>query len=117
MPINTIYRGRSTSTILIVLGFMAPALLLVGCGGSGSGGPPIAPPTVTLSSPTAGASVSGPVTLQVATTSSAGIQSVQFTIDGVALGNLVTKSPYTESWDPASVPAGAHELAAVARDV
>src|SRR2546425_1516899 len=74
------------------------------------------PPSVSMSSPTAGTQVAGGVPISASATSPVGIAGVQFQLDSVNLGAEVTTAPYTMTWNTASVANGAHALAAVARD-
>ena len=73
-------------------------------------------PTVSLSSPGSGATVSGTVTVSASASDNVGVASVQFTLDGVNLGAADTSSPYSISWTTTSASNGSHVLRAVARD-
>ncbi len=75
-------------------------------------------PTVSISSPAAGASLSGSVNFSATASDTGGssLAGVQFKIDGVNLGAEDTSSPYTISWNTATVSNTSHTLAAVARD-
>lgn len=75
-------------------------------------------PTVTLSAPSAGSTVSSTVTLTAAASDNiggTGVGSVLFYVDG-SLVATVTASPYSTSWNSTSVADGSHVLKAVARD-
>jgi hypothetical protein len=76
------------------------------------------PPTVALTSPADGTSVSGTVMLQVTTsvTGPATVASVQYLLDGQPLGAPVTAAPYSFSWSVGSTPPGAHQLSARVTD-
>src|SRR2546429_9367487 len=74
------------------------------------------PPTVALTAPAPGASVSGTVTVSATATDNVGVVGVQFQLDGVNLGTEDTTAPYSLSWDTALVTPGAHSVSAVARD-
>jgi hypothetical protein len=76
----------------------------------------VTPPSVSITSPTAGATVSGTITVTANASSSVGIASVQFTVDGTAFGSIDTASPYTQSLNTPSLTNGSHTLAAVAKD-
>lgn len=74
-------------------------------------------PTVTVTSPVAGATASGVVTLTATAADDVGVVGVQFLVDGVALGGEDTEAPYEVAWE--TIPAaanGAHTVTAVARD-
>jgi hypothetical protein len=69
------------------------------------------PPTVSLTSPAYGAVVTGSAVQLSATASDAtGIQSVQFLLDGGALGARLTTSPFSLLWDSTQVAGGTHWL-------
>jgi hypothetical protein len=74
-------------------------------------------PTVSLSAPAAGATVSGVSTVVSATASdNVGVVGVQFKLDGENLGTEDLASPYSINWDTTQVADGSHVLSAVARD-
>src|SRR5437667_32602 len=76
-----------------------------------------APPTVALTSPASGATVSGTVSLVASATDNVGVAGVQFLVDGVAFGAEVTTPPYTIGWDTTTLANNStHTLAARARD-
>ncbi len=83
-----------------------------------SNGPPpdTTPPTVSMTAPTNGATVSGSVTVSASASDNVGVAGVQFLLDGAALGTEDTSAPYSISWDSTSVANGSHRLTAVARD-
>lgn len=124
-----------TRTLMTFAGaLMATALTACGGGyGSGSGGggggggtcggayqPMCPPPTVALTAPAAGATVSGMVALTATATASATysltIASVQFFVDGTTSLGMATMSPYTVNWDSTKVVSGSHLLTATATD-
>ncbi|MGB6886524.1 MAG: Ig-like domain-containing protein [Candidatus Acidiferrum sp.] len=74
------------------------------------------PPTVSITAPTNGATVSATVTVTASASSTVGIASVQFLLDGANLGAAVTTSPYQTSWDTTQATNGTHTLAAQAKD-
>ena len=73
-------------------------------------------PTVSISAPTAGATVSATTTVSAAASDNVGVAGVQFRIDGTALGTEDTTAPYSVSWNTTAVADGMHTLTAVARD-
>lgn len=77
---------------------------------------PGTPPTVSITAPTAGATVSGTTTVSASATSSVGIAWVQFQLDGANLGGQVATTPYTIAWNTLTVSNGAHSLTALAQD-
>jgi hypothetical protein len=78
--------------------------------------PDTTPPTVSISSPTAGATVSGSVTVSANASDNAAVAGVQFKLDGANLQAEDTSSPYSVNWDTTSTSNGSHTLTAVARD-
>ncbi|HKV25954.1 MAG TPA: Ig-like domain-containing protein [Candidatus Acidoferrum sp.] len=83
---------------------------------STSSGTTVLPPTVSVTAPAAGATVSGTTTISASASSSIGIAKVQFAVDGVNVGSAVTTSPYQTSWDSTTVSNGAHSISATATD-
>jgi Bacterial Ig domain/Chitobiase/beta-hexosaminidase C-terminal domain len=74
-------------------------------------------PTVAITSPTNGATVTGTVKLTAnSSDSGSGIGLVSFYVDGVLVGTK-SSAPYTVSWNTKKVSAGQHTLMAIARDV
>jgi glucose/arabinose dehydrogenase len=74
------------------------------------------PPTVSISSPSAGAQVSDIVNVVADASDDVGVAGVQFFVDGVANGPEDPDSPYGLAWDTRAVSNGAHTLTARARD-
>ena len=73
-------------------------------------------PTVSLTTPVAGASISGTVSVTASATDNVGIAGVQFRLDGATLGAEDTSAPYAVAWDTTTATVGSHILTAVARD-
>ena len=84
--------------------------------GSGTARADTTPPTIAMTAPLAGATISGRVTVSASATDNVGVAGVQFTLDGVRLGVQVTTPPYAITWDTTTAASGAHTLSAVARD-
>jgi Domain of unknown function (DUF4082)/Bacterial Ig domain/Fibronectin type III domain/Lysyl oxidase len=78
--------------------------------------PEVAPPTVALTSPAEGATVSGATTLSATASGPSPISSVQFLLDGQPIGAPVTASPYTLDWSTTGIAPGSHYLSARATD-
>ena len=74
------------------------------------------PPTVSLTAPSEGETVSGTVAPAASASDASGIAGVQFLLDGKALGAEDTTAPYGLSWDTTAVADGSHTIAARARD-
>jgi len=80
--------------------------------------PITSPPNISVTSPVAGAKVSGTLTLQASASAvaPATVSSVQFLLDGQPLGAPVTSSPYQYQWTVGSTPVGLNTLSAEATD-
>ncbi len=76
----------------------------------------ITSPTVSLTSPSGGATVSGSVSVTASASDNIGVAGVQFKLDGSNLGLEDTTSPYSVSWDTTASANGSHTLTATARD-
>ena len=74
------------------------------------------PPTVSVSSPTAGQTVSGTITLSASAFDNVGVAWVQFKVDGAAVGPQIATSPYNYSLVTTSLTNATHTIAAVASD-
>jgi hypothetical protein len=86
----------------------------IGCLASATPDP--TPPTVSITSPSALATVSGTITPTASASDNVGVAGVQFKLDGANLGAEDTSSPYTVSWNTTTASGGLHTLTAVARD-
>jgi len=74
------------------------------------------PPTVSITAPSSGATVSGTVTLSASASDNVGVVGVQFKVDNNNVGNEDLTPPYSVSWDSTTVANGSHTITAVARD-
>ena len=74
------------------------------------------PPTISITAPANGATVSGTVTVSANASDNVGVTGVQFFLDGASLGLQLVTGPYSVSWDSTSTTNGAHTLTAQARD-
>jgi hypothetical protein len=72
-------------------------------------------PTVAVTSPSDGATVSGTITVTASAADAVGVAGVQFLVDGTPLAEDTT-APYEVAWDTKSVPDGTHTLTARAGD-
>src|SRR5437762_3575550 len=83
-----------------------------------SNGPPpdTTPPTVSITSPSSGSTVSGTITVTASASDNVGVAGVQFMLDGANLGAEDTGAPYSVSWDTTTTGNGSHTLTAIARD-
>ena len=74
------------------------------------------PPSVSVSSPVEGASLSGTITMTANAADNIGVVGVQFAIDGVNTGAEATTAPYSTPWNTLTATNGSHTVTAVARD-
>jgi hypothetical protein len=76
-----------------------------------------APPTVTLTSPSQGATVRGSVPLAATASDDHGVSVVDFSVDGASVGSDTDAAGgFTSTWDSTSVPDGSHTITATATD-
>ena len=74
------------------------------------------PPSVSITSPAGGATVSGTITVTADAADNAGVAGVQFLLDGVSLGAEDISAPYSIAWGTTTAGDGQHVLSARARD-
>ena len=74
------------------------------------------PPSVQVTDPASNATVSAVITVSAAAAAELGVPSVQFYVDGVALGAPVTSPPFMTTWNTETATPGAHVLSATATD-
>src|SRR5205809_656458 len=78
--------------------------------------PDTTPPTVSISSPANGATISATVTVSASASDNVGVVGVQFLLDNGVNGSAdVTTAPYSVSWNTATASDGSHTITAVAR--
>jgi len=83
------------------------------CGGGG--GPTDTAPTVSITNPTSGATVSGTVGVTANASDDNGVTQVEFFVDGASIG-VDTTAPYSASWDTTAYSDGSHTVSATATD-
>ena len=74
------------------------------------------PPTVAMTSPPNGATVSGTFMIAADAADDVGVVGVRFKLDGVNMGAEDLTAPYSTTFGTGGVPNGVHTLTAVARD-
>ena len=89
---------------------------LSGAGVNSAPPPDTTAPTVDITSPAPGATVSAAVTLAANASDNVGVAAVQFYINTTVIGNEITAPPFTLSWDSTTVVNGSYSVTAVARD-
>jgi hypothetical protein len=78
--------------------------------------PDTSPPAIAITAPSAASTVSGTVMLTAAVSDNVAVSTVQFLLDGVALGAPLSGPPYSTSWVTSGVSNGSHTLSARATD-
>jgi hypothetical protein len=74
-------------------------------------------PSVSVTAPLAGATVSGAnVALAANASDTSGIESVQFKVDGSPVGGPDTSAPFSATWNTTALADGPHSVSATARD-
>ncbi len=74
------------------------------------------PPSVSITAPTQGATVTGAVSITASATDAVGVDRVEFLVDGALLA-ADNAAPYSVSWNAAAAANGAHNLQARAFDL
>ncbi|HYY70598.1 MAG TPA: Ig-like domain-containing protein, partial [Terriglobales bacterium] len=95
--------GSSAGSQMFLFDFTAPP-------------PDTTPPTVSVTSPSASATVFGTVTFAASAADNVGVARVQFAVDGQNVGAQLTSAPYTMAWDSTAVGDGSHNITAAAWD-
>ena len=95
------------------LGISSPVVVTVA--NSGGGGDTTAP-TVLMTGPANGSTVSATLSVTATASDGVGVAGVQFLLDGAPLAAEDTTSPYSVSWTTTTAANGSHQLAARARD-
>jgi hypothetical protein len=78
--------------------------------------PDTTPPTISVTAPANGATVSGSITATATASDNIGVTSVQLKLDGANLGNAFSSAPYSGTLDTTKIANGAHTLTATAWD-
>ncbi|MBI1942036.1 MAG: hypothetical protein HYS35_00095 [Betaproteobacteria bacterium] len=78
--------------------------------------PDTTPPSVSISSPSSGSTVSGTISVTASAADNVGVAGVQFKVDGVNHGAEDTTPGYSVSVNTTTLANGSHTLSAVARD-
>ena len=74
------------------------------------------PPTISLTAPSPGATLTGSTTVSANASDNVGVVGVRFLLDGVDLAAEDTTSPFDVTWSTTGTPNGTHILTARARD-
>jgi hypothetical protein len=73
-------------------------------------------PTVSVTAPVSGATVSGIVTITASASDNVGVAGVRFKVDGASVGGEDLSAPYSISWSTTLSSNGSHSITATARD-
>lgn len=73
-------------------------------------------PTVAITAPIGGATVSATTTISVTAADNIGVAGVSILLDGITMSSEDIDAPYSFNWNTASTPNGTHVLTAQARD-
>ncbi len=73
-------------------------------------------PTVAISSPANGATLSGTINISANASDNVGVKSLTFKVDGTQLGSTLSASPYTASLNTTTLSNGTHSISASASD-
>lgn len=73
-------------------------------------------PTVSVTAPSAGATIGGTTTVSATASDNVGVVGLQFLLDGASLGSEQTGPTFSISWNSATTVNGTHTLSARARD-
>jgi hypothetical protein len=73
-------------------------------------------PTISVTAPASGATVSGTVSLAANAADNVGVAGVRFKVDGVNVGSEDLSAPYGVSWSTTQFANGSHSITATARD-
>jgi subtilisin family serine protease len=96
--------GTGSPNVLLYTGFLPP-----------DGNSDTTVPTVTVTAPSAGATLTGTVTLSANASDNVGVARVDFLVDGLMVGSDTT-APFSFAWDSSAVVNGSHSVVARALD-
>jgi uncharacterized protein (TIGR03118 family) len=108
-------QSQPTTTLFFAAGPNDEANGLYGRIDLGATAPDVIAPTVTITAPAQGATLSGSVTVTATASDNVGVASVQFFAGTTAIGTATT-SPYSVTWDTTTAAAGSIALSAQAKD-
>ena len=110
--VGLLFAGSSSTTVANPIGLV---LSRFGVTVDSSEGPVDNPPTVTITNPSDGATVSSTVSVTADASDDNGVTQVEFFLDDSSIG-VDTTAPYEISWNSTSVADGPHTIEAVATD-
>src|SRR5688572_7093072 len=107
-------RLREAAGIAVLLAVVVAAGLALG-GAASSRPRDKKPPSVSVTSPSAGATVTGSGTVSASASDNVGVTRVTWFVDGMQVASDTT-APWSQSWDSTTVSDGGHSVAATAHD-
>ena len=107
--------NQKTGTLYFAAGISSQAGGLYGRIDPGATPPDVVAPTVSLTAPAAGATVSGTVTVTASATDDVGVTAVTFFAGSTQIG-MASAAPYSASWDTTKAANGTVSLTAQATD-
>lgn len=113
-PVGLLFAGNGSGTMAIA-NRINLVLQRFGVTVDDSEGPVDNPPTVDITNPSDGATVSSTITIEADASDDVGVMQVDFYIDGALLATD-TEAPYSCSWDSGMVADGSHTITAKATD-
>jgi uncharacterized protein (TIGR03118 family) len=108
-------RNQPATTLYFTAGIANEAAGLYGRIDLGATAPDIVAPTVSLSAPAAGATVSGTTAVTATAADNVGVSTVQFFAGGTSIGTA-SAAPFSVNWDTTGATNGAVVLTAQAKD-
>ena len=119
-PVGLLFAGSSTRTIHNPIGPVLArfnATVISDLGSCTNGGTPVDnPPSVTVTNPTSGSTVSGTVTVTADASDDGSVTQVKIFVDGSPIG-IDTDDPWSTSWDTGTLGDGSsHTVSAEATD-
>lgn len=126
-PIVTVPAGQTSATFTITTSTVTQNTVITVTATFGSGSKSgsftlvagtagdTTPPTASITSPAAGATVSGTASIQATASDNVGVTRVDFLVDGTVLSSDTT-SPYSASWNTNGAANGTHSLTVRAFD-
>jgi chitodextrinase len=104
------------SASLVIAGGWVQQIVAFRGASSGTPPPDATPPVVAVTSPAAGATLSGLVNVSISATDASGVVGVQLVVDGTVVGLADTTPPYQVTFDTTPYVAGSHTIGAIASD-
>ncbi|HSW92443.1 MAG TPA: DUF4038 domain-containing protein [Patescibacteria group bacterium] len=117
--------AKAVSGSQVVSGLVTPSTYTLTCSGAGGQAttsatvtpdPDTTAPTVSLTAPVDGATVTGTIPVLAIASDNIAVSSVAFSVDGTQQGTTDTTSPYGIALDTTTIPNGTHTIRATAYD-